>query len=111
MKAEMDVETNRKVLQINHDRQKYGPFHEIGAGQEVARRFFHVGGAAGTIAKTISAYDMRFSDAIYGPADRNGSRLLLNTMLDHEYDVLVERLEATSGDERGFFGFAATVAA
>ena len=62
MKAEMDVETNRKALQINLDAKKYGTFAEIGAGQEVARRFFLVGGAAGTIAKTMSAYDMTFSD-------------------------------------------------
>src|SRR5436853_7123588 len=111
MKAEMDVGTNRKAFQINLDHQKYGTFAEIGAGQEVARRFFHVGGAAGTIAKTISAYDMTFSDAIYGPADRYGSRVRLNTMLAHEYDLLMDRLEATSGNERAFFVFADTVAA
>ncbi|HET9857376.1 MAG TPA: TonB-dependent receptor [Chthoniobacterales bacterium] len=111
MKAEMDVGTNRKAFQINLDRQKYGTFAEIGAGQEVARRFFHVGGAAGTIAKTISAYDMTFSDAIYGPADRYVSRVRLNTMLDHEYDLLLERLDKKLGAERAFFVFADTVAA
>jgi len=111
MKAEMDVGTNRKAFQINLDRQKYGTFAEIGAGQEVARRFFHVGGAAGTIAKTMSAYDMTFSDAIYGPADRYVSRVRLNTMLDHEYDLLLERLEKKLGSERTFFVFADTVAA
>jgi hypothetical protein len=111
MKAEMDVGTNRKAFQINLDRQKYGTFAEIGAGQEVARRFFHVGGAAGTIAKTISAYDMTFSDAIYGPADRFVSRVRLNTMLDHEYDLLLERLDQKLGAERAFFVFADTVAA
>src|SRR5438128_3821287 len=111
MKAEMDVGTNRKAFQINLNHQKYGTFAEIGAGQEVARRFFHVGGAAGTIAKTISAYDMTFSDAIYGPADRYVSRVRLNTMLDHEYDLLLERLEAKIGNERAFFVFADTVAA
>src|SRR5205823_7543204 len=82
MKAEMDVGTNRKAFQINLDRQKYGTFAEIGAGQEVARRFFHVGGAAGTIAKTMSAYDMTFSDAIYGSTDRYVSRRRLQTMLN-----------------------------
>src|SRR5438093_2193178 len=102
MKAEMDVGTNRKAFQIKLDHQKYGTFAEIGAGQEVARRFFHVGGAAGTIAKTISAYDMTFSDAIYGPANRYVSRVRLNTMLDHEYDLLLERLEAKIGNERAF---------
>jgi hypothetical protein len=111
MKAEMDVETNRKALQINLDAQKYGTFAEIGAGQEVARRFFLVGGAAGTIAKTMSAYDMTFSDAIYGPADRYVSRVRLNTMLDHEYHLLLERLDKKLGGERTFFVFADTVAA
>jgi hypothetical protein len=111
MKPEMDVGTNRKAFQINLDRQKYGTFAEIGAGQEVARRFFHVGGAAGTIAKTMSAYDMTFSDAIYGPADRYVSRVRLNTMLDHEYNLLLERLDKKLGAERAFFVFADTVAA
>src|SRR5213593_3668814 len=102
MKAEMDVGTNRKAFQINLDRLKYGTFAEIGAGQEVARRFFHVGGAAGTIAKTMSAYDMTFSDAIYGPTDRYVSRSRLQTMLDHEYDLLIERLERKLGEQRQF---------
>src|SRR5204863_10018675 len=110
MKAEMDVGTNRKAFQINIDNKKYGTFAEIGAGQEVARRFFQVGGAAGTIAKTMSAYDMTFSDAIYGPADRYVSRKRLQTMLDHEYALLVERLDAKLGSERTFFVFADTVA-
>src|SRR5580704_3618433 len=111
MKAEMDVETNRKALQINLDAQKYGTFAEIGAGQEVARRFFLVGGASGTIAKTMSAYDMTFSDAIYGPTDRYVSRARLQTMLDHEYSLLLERLDAKVGGQRTFFVFADTVAA
>src|SRR2546423_12500880 len=111
MKAEMDVETNRKALQINLDGQKYGTFAEIGAGQEVARRFFLVGGASGTIAKTMSAYDMTFSDAIYGPTDRYVSRIRLGTMLDHEYQLLIERLDQKLGGERTFFVFADTVAA
>lgn len=111
MKPEMDVGTNRKAFQINLDAKRYGTFAEIGAGQEVARRFFHVGGAAGTIAKTMSAYDITFSDAIYGPADRYVSRKRLQTMLDHEYDLLLERLDAKLGSERTFFCFADTVAA
>src|ERR1700758_727115 len=111
MKAEMDIETNRKALQINLDAHKYGTFAEIGAGQEVARRFFVVGGASGTVAKTMSAYDMTFSDAIYGSADRYVSRVRLNTMLDHEYNLLVERLDNKLGSERTFFVFADTVAA
>src|SRR5205814_9681879 len=99
MKAEMDIGTNRKALQINLDAKKYGTFAEIGAGQEVARRFFTVGGAAGTIAKTMSAYDMTFSDAIYGPTDRYVSRKRLWTMLDHVCDLLVQRLEANLGGD------------
>jgi hypothetical protein len=110
MNAEMDVGTNKKAFQINLDQKKYGTFAEIGAGQEVARRFFHVGGASGTVAKTMSAYDMTFSDAIYGTADRYVSRNRLQTMLDHEYDLLVERLDAKFGNQRTFFVFADTVA-
>src|ERR1043166_7831868 len=93
MNPEMDIGTNKKALQINLDARKYGTFAEIGAGQEDARRFFQVGGASGTVAKTMSAYDMTFSDAIYGPADRYVSRVRLQTMLDREYDLLVERLD------------------
>ena len=111
MNAEMDVGTDKKALQINLDAKKYGTFAEIGAGQEVARRFFHAGGAAGTIAKTMSAYDMTFSDAIYGPTDRYVSRVRLQTMLDREYDLLLERLNEKLASERTFFVFADTVAA
>lgn len=111
MNAEMDVGTNKKAFQINLDAKKYGTFAEIGAGQEVARRFFHVGGASGTVAKTMSAYDMTFSDAIYGTADRYVSRNRLQTMLDHEYNLLIERLDQKLGNERTFFVFADTVAA
>ena len=107
----MDVGTNKKAFQINLDAKRYGTFAEIGAGQEVARRFFHVGGASGTIAKTMSAYDMTFSDAIYGPTDRYVSRVRLGTMLDHEYKLLIERLDQTLGAQRLFFVFADTVAA
>ena len=111
MNAEMDVGTNKKAFQINLDHKKYGTFAEIGAGQEVARRFFFVGGASGTVAKTMSAYDMTFSDAIYGTTDRYVSRGRLRTMLDHEYALLVERLDDKLGAERTFFVFADTVAA
>src|SRR5213082_381229 len=105
MKAEMDIGTDKKALQINLDAKKYGTFAEIGAGQEVARRFFHMGGAAGTIAKTMSAYDITFSDAIYGPTDRYVSRVRLCTMLDHEYKLLIERLDQKLGAQRCFFVF------
>src|SRR5438874_3902173 len=111
MNAEMEAGTDRKARQINLDLTKYGTFAEIGAGQEVARRFFQVGGASGTIAKTRSAYDMTVSDAIYGPTDRYVSRARLQTMLDHEYSLLLERLDTKFGGERTFFVFADTVAA
>ncbi len=111
MTGEMDIGTNKKAFQINLDQRKYGTFAEIGAGQEVARHFFHVGGASGTVAKTMSAYDMTFSDAIYGTADRYVSRNRLQTMLDHEFNLLIERLDAKFGSERTFFVFADTVAA
>src|SRR5262245_34798741 len=111
MDPEMEIATDEKALQINLDSTKYGTFAEIGAGQEVGRRFFRVGGAAGTIAKTMSAYDMTFSDAIYGSAQRYVSRVRLQTMLDHEYDLLIERLDTKFGAEKTFFVFADTVAA
>ncbi len=111
MDGKPEKQVNRKAFQINMDGRIYGTFAEIGAGQEVARRFFHVGGASGTIAKTISAYDMTFSDAIYGEAGRYVSRRRLYTMLDHEYDLLVERLDTKFGADRRFFAFADTVAA
>src|SRR5438067_9903162 len=111
MNPEMDVGTNKKAFQINLDAKRYGTFAEIGAGQEVARRFFQVGGASGTVAKTMSAYDMTFSDAIYGSTDRYVSRVRLQTMLDREYDLLIERLDEKFGAEKTFFVFADTVAA
>jgi hypothetical protein len=80
-----------KALQVNLDPVQYGTFAEIGAGQQVAHWFFRVGGAAGTIAKAMSAYDMTFSDAIYGHSDRYVSRSRLQTMLEHEYGLLIER--------------------
>src|SRR5260221_616958 len=103
--------SHQKALHINLDPTKYGTFAEIGAGQEVARWFFRVGGAAGTIAKTISAYDMTVSDAIYGPSDRYVSRHRLQTMLDHEYGLMVERLKEKRGPITGFFAYADTVTA
>jgi hypothetical protein len=101
--------TTQKALTINLDALKYGTFAEIGAGQEVAREFFHAGGASGTIAKTISAYDMAFSDAIYGKAPRYVSSERLKLMLDHEYQLLIERLNAARGARTAFFVFADTV--
>lgn len=105
------MDTHQKALQINLDPSKYGTFAEIGAGQEVARWFFRVGGAAGTIAKSMSAYDMVVSDAIYGPAERYVSRARLQTMLEYEFKLQWERLSAKRGDTTKFFVFADTVAA
>jgi hypothetical protein len=103
--------THDKALRINIDAARYGTFAEIGAGQEVARWFFHVGGAAGTVAKTMSAYDMAVSDAIYGSAERYVGRQRLQAMLDHEWSLLLERLQGTRGEATEFFVFADTVAA
>jgi len=104
-----NLDTGQKARQINLDAHRYGTFAEIGAGQEVARWFFRVGGAAGTVAKTISAYDMSVSDAIYGPTERYVSRGRLKAMLDYEYDLLLERLDAKRGGGTAFFTFADTV--
>ena len=103
------MNTGQKALQINLDAKKYGTFAEIGAGQEVARWFFHVGKASGTVAKTISAYDMAVSDAIYGVAERYVSRKRLGAMLDLEFNLLLQRLDKTRGDKCTFFVFADTV--
>jgi len=101
----------QRALAINIDRQIYGTFAEIGAGQEVARWFFSVGGAAGTVAKSMSAYDMKVSDAIYGKAARYVSRERVEEMLDHEFSLLRERLEESRGASTRFFAFADTAAA
>ena len=104
-------DTHQKALAINLDLAKYGTVAEIGAGQETARWFFRAGGAAGTIAKAMSAYDMKFSDAIYGTSPRYVGRDRLHAMLVHEYDLLIERLDASRGDKNAFFAFSNTVAA
>ena len=105
------LSTRDKALQLNLDTTKYGTFAEIGAGQETAAWFFKVGGASGTIAKTMSAYDMTMSDAIYGASPRYVSRERLHAMLAHEYDILVERLGPKRGAETTFFAFCNTVRA
>lgn len=105
------TDAHDKALRINLDRARYGTFAEIGAGQEVARWFFRVGGAAGTIAKSVSAYDMAVSDAIYGRAARYVSRERLEAMLDHELDLNLARLAESRGATSAFFAFADTVSA
>lgn len=100
----------KKALNINLDPSFYGTFAEIGAGQEVARYFFVAGKASQTVAKTISAYDMTFSDSIYGKSGRYVSEERLHKMLDHEYKLLIERLDKQRGEQTRFFAMADTVA-
>jgi len=103
--------TAERALAINLDGSIYGTFAEIGAGQEVARWFFAAGGASGTVAKTMSAYDMTFSDAIYGKASRYVSLERVREMLDHEYPLVIQRLGAARGARTRFFAFADSAAA
>ncbi len=106
-----ETDPRQKALRINLDRQRYGVFAEIGAGQEVVRWFFRVGGAAGTIAKSISAYDMTVSDTHYGTCERYVCRMRLQSMLDCEYEALLGQLAQPRGDDTSFFVFADTVSA
>ncbi|KJS04107.1 MAG: nicotinate-nucleotide adenylyltransferase [Gammaproteobacteria bacterium BRH_c0] len=105
------LSTEQKALNINLDEQKYGTIVEIGAGQEVARQFFSAGAAAGTIAKTSSAYDMQISDVIYGKTERYVSIERLRQMMDHEYGLLIERLVERRSRNTTYFCYAATVTA
>ena len=108
-----NIGTKQKALAINLNPQIYGSFAEIGAGQDVAANFFKAGGASGTIAKTMSAYDMLFSDAIYGVEKKrryvSESRLI--AMLEREYGLLIERLSEQRSATTTFFAFSDTVAA
>ena len=111
----MDYESlsiKRKALKINLEPSVYGTFAEIGAGQEVVRAFFQVGGASGTVAKSMSAYDMAFSDSIYGEEEsgRYVSESRVKKMLDHEYNLLEQRLIGEKYEHRRFFAFADTCA-
>ncbi|GGB05104.1 TonB-dependent receptor [Puia dinghuensis] len=108
-----DLGTKQKALAINLDPQIYGSFAEIGAGQDVAAYFFKAGASSGTIAKTMSAYDMTFSDAIYGASKgrRYVSEARLMAMQDKEYGLLIERLAESRGERTTFFSFADTMTA
>jgi hypothetical protein len=108
---EHPVTPREKALKVNLDPGSYGSFAEIGAGQEVVRWFFRAGGAAGTISKSISAYDMKVSDAIYGPCARYVCRERLQSMLDYEQRLNIERLMDGRGKTTAFFTFADTVSA
>lgn len=105
--------TSNKALRINLDEKKYGTIAEIGAGQEVARHFFLAGAAAGTVAKTISAYDMQFSDAIYGIQEggRYVSSSRVKAMLEKEFNLVIDRVGDTRSRASRFFSYAATVSA
>jgi hypothetical protein len=111
MSEEKVLTTYDKALVLNLDQSKYGVFAEIGAGQETANWFFRVSASAGTVAKTISAYDMTMSDAIYGKTSRYVSQDRLISMLKYEYNLLEQRLSKTRGNETTFFAFCNTVRA
>jgi hypothetical protein len=104
------LSTQEKAYKINLDASKYGTFAEIGAGQEVARWFFHAGHASSTVAKSMSAYDMVISDILYGATDHYVSRARLESMLEREWAQLLSRLDRVRGERTGFFVFADTVA-
>jgi hypothetical protein len=114
MDKQVSSRSNRdKALRINLDEKKYGTIAEIGAGQEVARNFFVAGAAAGTVAKTISAYDMTFSNAIYG-VQKDGryvSKARVRAMMEQEFALVLERVGDSRSKSSRFFTYAATVAA
>ncbi|HSD13805.1 MAG TPA: hypothetical protein VLB74_04080, partial [Flavobacterium sp.] len=101
-----------KALRINLNKNIYGTFAEIGAGQETVRHFFRTGGSSGTIAKAMSAYDKDFSDAIYGVEDdgRYVTESRLRKMLSHETRLIEERLNREKHPDKMFFSYANTVA-
>ena len=103
------LDTHHKALTLNLDPSTFGSFAEIGAGQEVARWFLVVGGASGTVAKTISAYDKEVSDDLYGSGSRYVSRQRLEAMLDNEWAQLLAQLSKTRGPHMRFFSFVDTV--
>jgi len=105
------LDTHHKALTLNLDPSTFGSFAEIGAGQEVARWFLLVGGASGTVAKTISAYDKEVSDDLYGSGSRYVSKQRLEAMLDNEWTQLLTQLSKTRGQQNRFFCFVDTVSA
>jgi len=105
------LDTHHKALILNLDPSTFGSFAEIGAGQEVARWFLIVGGASGTVAKSISAYDKEVSDDLYGSGSRYVSMQRLEVMLENEWAQLLTQLEKTRGSQTRFFSFVDTVSA
>ena len=111
MPIQEKVGTHQKALTINLDAAIFGSFAEIGAGQEVARWFLTVGGASGTVAKTISAYDKEVSDDLYGRGTRYVSKPRLEAMMESEWKQLIGELQATRGATTRFFTFVDTISA
>jgi hypothetical protein len=111
MPSAQKLDTHHKALTLNLDISTFGSFAEIGAGQEVARWFLLVGGASGTVAKTISAYDKEVSDDLYGSGSRYVSKQRLGAMLDNEWTQLLTQLSKTRGQQTRFFCFVDTVSA
>ena len=111
MPSAQKLDTHHKALTLNLDPSKFGSFAEIGAGQEVARWFLLVGGASGTVAKTISAYDKEVSDDLYGSGSRYVSKQRLEAMLDNEWTQLLTQLSKTRGSNTRFFSFVDTISA
>jgi len=111
MPSTQKLDTHHKALTLNLDTSTFGSFAEIGAGQEVARWFLLVGGASGTVAKTISAYDKEVSDDLYGSGSRYVSKERLEAMLDNEWTQLLTQLSETRGSQTRFFCFVDTVSA
>lgn len=107
----MSLNTIDKAEELNLDPTVYGTFAEIGAGQETVNYFFRASGTAGLVAKTISAYDMTMSDALYGQSGRYVSAQRLHAMMEHEYSILLERLGPKRGEGTTFFSFCNTVRA
>src|SRR5246127_4336101 len=105
------IGTHQKALSLNLDPTIFGSFAEIGAGQEVARWFLRVGGASGTVAKTISAYDKEVSDDLYGSGSRYVSEARLQAMLGNEGGQLLAQLHASRGSTTKFFTFVDTISA
>src|ERR1700727_124267 len=111
MASAAELSTHQKALTINLDPSSFGSFAEIGAGQEVVRWFLLVGGASGTVAKSISAYDKEVSDDLYGAGSRYVSKQRLEAMLDNEWTQLLTQLSKTRGPKTRFFCFVDTVSA
>ena len=111
MPSAQKLDTHHKALTLNLDPSKFGSFAEIGAGQEVARWFLVSGGASGTVAKTISAYDKEVSDDLYGSGSRYVSKERLEAMLENEWARLLTQLSKTRGSHTRFFSFVNTISA